>query len=56
MGEDSLSQLCTWVDDAYGVHPEIKSHIGGCMPFVYGMVHCKSSKQKLNTKIATEEK
>ena len=25
MGAESLSQLCTWVDSAYGVHPELKS-------------------------------
>ena len=31
MGADSLKQLCTWVDAAYGVHPDLKSHIGGCM-------------------------
>ena len=28
MGADSLSQLCTWVDSAYGVHPDLKSHTG----------------------------
>ena len=55
MGEDSLSQLCTWVDAAYGVHPDLKSHTGGCMSFGYGMVHCNYCKQKLNTKSSTEE-
>ena len=56
MGADSLSQLCTWVDAAYGVHPDLKIHTGGCISFVYGMVHCKSTKQKLNTKSSTEDK
>ena len=56
VGEDSLSQLCEWVDDAYGVHPDLKIHTGSCMSFGYGMVHYKSSKQKLNTKSSTEAK
>ena len=54
MGADSLIRLCIWVDATYGVHPDLKSHTGGCMSFGYGMVHCKSSKKKLNTKISTE--
>ena len=29
MVEENLSQLCTWVDDAYGVHPYLKSHTDG---------------------------
>ena len=51
---DSLSQFFTWVDAAYGVHPDLKSHTGGCMSFGYGMVHFKSIKEKLNTKISTK--
>ena len=56
MGKDKLRQLCKWVDAAYGVHPDLKSHTGGCMSFGYGIVHCKSSKKKLNTKSSTEAK
>ena len=56
MGADSLSQLCTWVNAAYGVHPDLKIHTGGCMTFGYGMVHCTSSKQIMNTKSSTEDK
>ena len=56
MGADSLSQLCTRVDAAYGVHPDLKIHTGGCMSFGYKMVHCQSRKQKLNTKNSTEAK
>ena len=33
MVSDILRQLCTWVNAAYGVHPELKSHTGGCMSF-----------------------
>ena len=54
MGADNLRQLCTWVDDTYGLHPDMESNTGGGMLFGYGIVRCKSSKQKLNTKISTE--
>ena len=53
MGAYILSQLCTWVDATYGVHPDLKIHTGGSMPFGYRMVHCKSIKKKLNTKSST---
>ena len=49
-GADILSQLCTWVDTAYVVHPDLKIHTGGCVSFGFRMVHYKSSKQNINTK------
>ena len=54
MGEDSLSQLCTWVDDAYGVHPDLKIHTGSCVPFKYGMVYCNLRNHKMNKNNSTE--
>ena len=45
MGEYSLIQFCTWVNAAYGVHPDLNNHNGGCISFVYRMVHSKSIKQ-----------
>ena len=39
MAADNISQLCTWVDYAYVVHPNMKSHTGGGMSFGYGIVH-----------------
>jgi hypothetical protein len=54
IGADSLEKLMTWVDAAYGVHQDMKSHTGGAMSFGRGAVLCKSSKQKLNTKSSTE--
>ena len=54
MVADSLIQLYTWFDVAYGVHADLKIHTGGCIYFEYGMVNCNSSKQKLNTKSSTE--
>ena len=31
MGADILSQLCTWVDAAYGAHSDLNIHTGGCL-------------------------
>ena len=52
-GKDILS-IHTWVDAAYAVHDNMRSQTGGCLSFGRGMVHTKSSKQKLNTKSSTE--
>ena len=54
MVADSLSQFFTWVDAACGVHTELKMHTVVCMSFGYGIVHCKSRNQELNTKRSTE--
>jgi hypothetical protein len=54
LGADSLTKLMTWVDAAYGVHHDMKSHTGGAMSLGWGTVMCKSTKQKLNTKSSTE--
>ena len=51
---DDLSSLFTWIDAAYAVHPNMRSHTGGTMSMGLGVLHCKSSKQKLNTKSSTE--
>ena len=40
----------------YGVNPALKIHTGGCVFFGYLMVHCKSSKQNINTKSSTKAK
>ena len=54
MGSDNLRKLFTWVNAAYGLHPDLKIHIGGGMSFGYGLVHFNKSKQKVNTKSSTE--
>jgi hypothetical protein len=54
LGADCMTTMRTWVDAAYGVHSDMKSHTGGVMSFGIGAVMCKSSKQKLNTKSSTE--
>ena len=54
IGANGLSSLQTWIDAAYAVHPNMRSHTGGCMSLGVGTLHAKSSKQKLNTKSSTE--
>ena len=51
---DDLGKLFTWIDAAYAVHPDMRSHTGGAMSMGLGVVQAKSSKQKLNTKSSTE--
>ena len=43
-----------WVDAAYGVHYDMKSHTGAMMSLGSGTVYSKSSKQRINTKSSTE--
>ena len=54
IGADDLYTLNTWVDAAYAVHPNMRSHTGRTMSFGIGTIHARSSKQKLNTKSSTE--
>lgn len=54
MGISDLGILFNWIDASYGVHPNMRSHTGGAMSMGIGLLHCKSSKQKLNTKSSTE--
>jgi len=54
IGADSLTVMKTWVDAAYGVHSDLKSHMGGVISMGRGTIMCKSTKQKLNTKSSTK--
>ena len=56
LGADSLAKLKLWVDAAYAVHDDMKSHTGGATTLGHGAIMCKSTKQKLNTKSSTEAK
>jgi hypothetical protein len=53
LGADDLRKLRSWVDAAFAVHPDMKSHTGGVMSMGRGGFVCKSTKQKLNTKSST---
>ena len=54
LGCSNLNSVFTWVDAAYAVHPNMRSHTGGATSLGWGIIHSKSSKQKLNTKSSTE--
>jgi len=54
LGADSLAKSKSWVDAAYAVHGDMKSHTGGATSLGRGAIMCKSTKQKLNTKSSTE--
>ena len=55
IGADSLQNLFTFIDAAYGVHDiDMRSHTGGAMSMGIGTIHNRSTKQKLNTKSSTE--
>ena len=50
----SPDDVYMWVDAPFAVHSNMRSHTGGIMSFGTGIVHAKSSKQKLNTHSSTE--
>ena len=54
MVASNLNSLVTWVGAAYAVYENMRSQTGGAMSFGRGLVHGRSSKQKLNTKSSTE--
>ena len=51
---DSIENIYTWIDAAFVVHTNMRSHTGGTISFGTGVIHAKSSKQKINTKTSTE--
>lgn len=51
---DNLSEMLTWIDASYAVHPNIRGHTGGAISFGKGVVHARAGKQKLNVKSSTE--
>jgi hypothetical protein len=54
LGADSLDTLYTWVDASHAVHTNMRGHTGGIISMGTGMLHCKSSTQKINTRSTTE--
>ena len=54
IGAENISVLQTWVDAAYAVHNDMRSHTGGIISLGHGVISSKSSKQKINTKSSTE--
>ena len=54
LGADDQKRNRTWINATFAVHQDMKSHTGGCQFLGRGVMHSKSSKQKLNTKSSTE--
>ena len=51
---ENYGNIKWYVNVAFAVHNNIRSHTGGFMTMVTGGSYVKYSKQKLNTKISTE--
>ena len=54
LSADDLHVIKWFVDAAFAVHPDFKSHTGGGMTYGKGIIQSQSRKQKLNTKSSTE--
>ena len=54
VGAKDIRTLLTWIDAAYAVYPNMRGQTGGTMSFGTGVIHGRSSKQKLNAKSSTE--
>lgn len=55
LSADNLNLMHWWVNKAYGVHEEYRSHTGGTMSMGKGSIYSTSTKQKINTKSSTEK-
>ena len=51
---DNMHIIKWWVDASFAVHPNMRSHTGGCMTLGKGVVYGTSTNQKLNTRSSTE--
>ena len=47
---DNLHVIKWWADGSFAVHPDMRSHTGGCMTLGRGVIYGTSRRQKLNTK------
>ena len=54
LSAEKLSVIKWFVDAAFAVHTDFKSHTGAVMTFGQGAVQSLSRKQKLNTKSSTD--
>jgi hypothetical protein len=54
LAADNLHIIKWYVDAAFAVHPDFKSHTGGSMTYGQGTPMSMSRKQKLNTRSSTE--
>ena len=54
IGATSLTEILTFIDSAYAVHANCRSHTGGLSSFGIGTVHARSKSSKINVKSSTE--
>ena len=54
IGATSLTEIMTFIDSAYTVHENMRSHTGGLVSFGIGAAHARSTTSKVNAKSATE--
>lgn len=54
VGIEDMCRLCTWINAANAVYPNMRSHTGGTCTFRTGVFSTMSAKQKLNTGSSTE--
>jgi hypothetical protein len=50
---DDMRVIEWWIDASFAVHPDFKSHTGGCMSMGKGVILSSSRKQRINTKSST---
>jgi len=50
----NFSQIEIYTDASHATHLDMRGHTGGCIVMGDGVLHCRSSKQKINTKSSTE--
>ena len=53
-GVTKLDKIFKWLDASYAVNHDLKRQTGSVVSMGLGVTHCRSSKQKLNTKTSTE--
>ena len=54
LGIDGTNTVSWWVDGAFPIHNDMKSHTGDYISLRIGAAHTSSSKQKLNTSSSTK--
>ena len=54
LSADGRDEIKWWVDAAFAVHPDMRSHTGAIMTMGAGAAQLASTKQKINTRSSTE--
>jgi len=54
IGATSLAEIMTFIDSAYAVHENMRSHTGGLVSFGIGAAHARSTTSKVNVKSSCE--